>query len=93
MPLLKLEKDRLDYHNSQSDVSPIESKLSAILTLETPKTFKKLRFFLGSVRYIRNFIPNLAQISHPSEFIWTELHENFFSEVKNRIANATEKGL
>ena len=49
--------------------------------------------------YIGKFNPNLSQISHPlrplltksSKFIWTDLHEVFFIEIKNRIANATEK--
>ena len=61
----KEEIDWLGYHISQSGISPIESKTSAILALEAPKTLNKLRSFLGSVHYIRNFNPNLAQISHP----------------------------
>ena len=43
----KLEIDWLVYHISQSGISPIESKISAILNLENPKTLKKLRSFLG----------------------------------------------
>ena len=61
----KLEIDWPGYHNSQSGISPLESKTSAILTVEAPKTLKKLRSFLGSVHYIGKFIPNLAQISYP----------------------------
>ena len=82
---------------SQSGILPIESKTSSILSLKAPNTLKKLRSFLGSVYYIRKFIPNLVQISHPlqpllrksSKFILTEVHENFFIEIKNRIANTT----
>ena len=93
----KLEIDWLGYHISQSGISPLESKTAAILALETPKTLKKLRSFLGSVHYIGKFIPNLAQISHPlqpllkksSKFLWTAEHENCFTEIKNRIANTT----
>ena len=94
----KLEIDWLGYYVSQSGTSPIECKTSAVLALEAPKTLKKLRSFLGSVHYIGKFIPNLAQISHPlrrllkktPNFIWAEVHENCFREIKNRIANATE---
>ena len=94
----KLEIDWLGYHISQSGISAIESKTSAILALEAPKTLKKLRSFLGSVHYIGKFIRNLVQISHPfrpllkktSKFIWTETQENCFSEIKNRIANANK---
>ena len=93
----KLEVDWLGYHISQSCISPIECEKSAILALEAAKT-QKNPFFSGSVYYICKFIPNLAQISHPLrpllkktlKFIWTEAHENCFSEIKNRIANATE---
>ena len=93
----KSEIDWLGYHSSQSGISPLERKTAAQLSLEAPKTLKKLRSFLGSVHYIGKFIPNLAQISQPlrplltksSKFIWTAEHENCFIEIKNCIANAT----
>ena len=56
----ELEIDWLEYHISQSGVLPLESKTSANLTLEAPKTFKKLQFFLGPVHYISKFLPNRA---------------------------------
>ena len=56
----KLEIDWLGYYFSQSGIFPIESKTSAILSLEAPKTLKKLRSFLGLVHFISNFVPNLA---------------------------------
>ena len=62
----KLKIDWLGYHISQSGISPPESKTDAILAPAAPKALKKLRSFLGSVHYIGKFIPNLAQISHPS---------------------------
>ena len=61
----KLEIDWLGYHITQLGISPLESKIAAILALEAPKTLKKLCSFWGSVHYIGKFIPNLAQISHP----------------------------
>ena len=61
----KLQIDWLGYHISQSGISPLKSKTAAILTLEAPKTLKKLHSFLGSVHYIGKFIHNLAQISYP----------------------------
>ena len=97
----KLEFDWLGYHISQKGISPFGSKTSAILSLEAPMTLKKLRSFLGSVHYIFKFIPTLAQISHPlrpllkksSKFICTDVNENCFSEIKNRIANSTENSI
>ena len=61
----KVEIVWLGYHISQSGISPIKSKTSAILAFEAPKTLKKLRSFLGSVHYIGKFIRKIAQISHP----------------------------
>ena len=95
----KLKIDWLGYHISRSGISPLGSKTSAILALEAPQKLNKLRSFLGSVDCISKFIPNFAQVSHPlrlllkksSNFIWTDLYKNCFSEIKNRIANATEK--
>ena len=59
----KLENDWLGYHISQLGIWPIESKTSAILALEAPKTLKNLRSFLGSVHYIIKFnVNNLAKI-------------------------------
>ena len=61
----KLEIDSFGYQISKSGILPLESKTSAILVLEAPKTLKKLRSFLASVHFIGKFIPNQAQISHP----------------------------
>ena len=53
---------------------------------------------MGSVHYISKSIPNPAQISHPfrplskksSKITLTDVHENCFNEMKNRIAKSTE---
>ena len=43
----KLEIYWLEYHNSQSDISPNECKTSATSALEAPKTLKNTVFFWG----------------------------------------------
>ena len=55
----------LVYNITQSGTSPLETKTSAILSLQPPNTLKKLRSFLGSVHYISKFFPNLGQLCHP----------------------------
>ena len=60
---VKQEISWLGYHITQSGTSPLESKISAIFSLQPPNTLKKLRYFLGSVHYISKFIPNLGQLS------------------------------
>ena len=94
----KLENNWLGYHISQSGILLIESKTSAILSLEALKTVKKLCSFLGSVHYISKYISNPVQISHPirplsqksTTVIWTDTHENGFPEIKKRIKEETE---
>ena len=51
----------LGYNITQSGISPLESKTSAILSLQP---FKKLCSCLGSVHYISKFSPNLAKLCH-----------------------------
>ena len=43
----KLEIDWLGYHITQLGISPLESKIAAILALEAPKNSKETLFFLG----------------------------------------------
>ena len=61
----KLEIDCLGYYISQSGISLLESKVSAILTLEAPKKLKKLPSFLGLIHYVSKFFFNLAQNGYP----------------------------
>ena len=48
----KQESSCLGYNITQSRTSPLDTKTSAILSLQPPNTLKKLRSFLGSVHYI-----------------------------------------
>ena len=94
----KQEISWLGYNITQSGTSPLETKISAILSLQPPNTLKKLRSFLGSVHYNSKFIPNLAQLCHPlrpflqksAKCIWTDEHTIHFDAIKTRIANHTE---
>ena len=94
----KQEISWLGYHIAPSGTSPLESKTSAIPSLQPPNTFKKLRSFLGSVHYISKFIPNLAHLCYPlrplrrksTKHIWTDEHTIHFNATETRIANHTE---
>ena len=94
----KKEISWLGYYITQSGTSTLESKTSAILSLQAPNTLKKLRSFLGSVHYISKFIPNLVQLYYPlrpllrksTKYIWTDEHTLHFNAIKTRIAGHTE---
>ena len=42
-----------------------EDRIKAIVNLKTPTTIKELRSVLGTVNFVRKFIPNLATIIEP----------------------------
>ena len=88
----------LGYIITQTGISRLESKSSAILSLEPPNELKKLCSFLGSFYYISNFIPSVVKLSHPLrpllreyiKYIWTDEHTGHFNAIRIQIANHTE---
>ena len=72
----KQEISWLGYNITQSGTSLLQSKTSATLSLQPPKTLKKLRSFLGSVHYISKFNPNLAQLCDPLRPLLRNLKKN-----------------
>ena len=81
---------------TKTEISPLEPNTSALFALKSPNTLKKS--FLGSVRYIIKFIPNLAIICQPLrpllqksiKLIGTEKHIIHFNTIKTLIAKQTE---
>ena len=94
----KTEIEWLGYKFTQTGISPLENKTAAILAILPPSTLKRLRSFLGSVNYIGEFIPHLAQLCHPlrpllkksTKFIWTDEHKKHSNLLKEKIAASTE---
>ena len=87
--LLKQEISGFGYNVTQSGISQLEYKTSAILSLQIPNTIKILRSFLGSVHYISEFVPNPAQLCHPlrpllrkyTKYTWTDEHTVHFNAI------------
>ena len=83
---------------TQTGITPLESKTSAILSLQPPKILEKLCSLLCSVHYISKFIPNLAQLCHllrpflrkSTKYLWTDEHTVNFHAIKIQIANHPE---
>ena len=94
----KTEIEWLGYKFTQTEISPLEIKTAAILTIPLPTTLKRPRLFLGSVHYIGKFIPHPAKLCHPLrpllkksvKFFWTDEHTKHFNLIKEKIANSTE---
>lgn len=71
-------------------------RVNAILNMKSPNNKKQLQIFLGMVNYLRKFIPNMADIASSLhlllkkdvEWIWTEVHEKVFDNIKKKITEA-----
>lgn len=71
-------------------------RVNAIINMKSPNNKKELQIFLGMVNYLRKFIPHLANIASPLQlllkkdvgWLWTEVHENVYTNIKNKISTA-----
>ncbi|KAL4083696.1 hypothetical protein QTP88_029012 [Uroleucon formosanum] len=78
-------------------VKPDLKITDCVSNFSTPKTEKDVRSFLGLAGYNRRFIPNFSLIAKPlttllkkdTEFIWTDLCQNAFLELKQLLSQQT----
>ena len=59
------EVQNLGHVLSADGIRMDEDRIKAIIDLEIPTTIKELRSVLGTVNFVRKFIPNLAPITEP----------------------------
>ena len=84
-------------------MTPLITKTEILQKLDTPKTLKQLRSFMGSIHHLSQFIPNLAEISEPlrpllkkenvtasKKLKWEEKHTKSFENIKSQIAKIVE---
>ena len=68
--------------------------LETIKKWPMPQNVTELQSFLGSVNYLSRFIPGLSQLCKPlqalikknSEYVWTDVHDRVFKELKDRVS-------
>ena len=53
-----------------------EDRIKAIIDLPTPKTVKALRSVLGTINFVRNFIPDLSMVIAPLVELTQKEHVN-----------------
>lgn len=81
---------------SEKGIKMNEKRASAIAECESPKDKSSLMHFLGIVNYVGKFIPNKSDVLEPlnsllkgdTQFVWTDVQERAFQEIKRLITNA-----
>ena len=75
-------------------IKPDPKKVETIKKWPVPQNITELQSFLGSVNYLSHFIPGLSQLRKPlqvlikknSEYVWTDVHDRVFQELKDRVS-------
>ena len=73
-----------------------QNKVLAIKNAPVPRNVREMRSFLGMANFHRNFIQNYANIVAPltdltatkSKFVWTDVHQRCFEDIKNKLSSA-----
>ena len=59
---ISAERDRMVRIQTQTGISPINTKIQAITEKLKPENLKELRSYLGAVNQMNRFLPNLTQL-------------------------------
>ena len=86
----------LGHEVSAKGISTDPSKIQAMVDFPRPPTLKALRSFLGMANFYRRFIPRFSHIAQPLTelqkdnrvFLWTEVRERAFNELKSKLTTA-----
>jgi hypothetical protein len=85
----------LGFSFMQTGHRPTRKRIEAILKIAKPHNIKKAWGFLGTIYFIKNHIPNRAEILQPiteltkkeTPFIWGESQAAAFNKIKAAISN------
>ncbi|KAL0211214.1 hypothetical protein P9112_009512 [Eukaryota sp. TZLM1-RC] len=73
-----------------------KKKIEALMRIPRPKTVKKVRSLVGSINYIRDWLPGISELIAPiNELIkgkpriikWTSKHDDYLKQIKDLIVN------
>lgn len=98
MHLFCLEIDFLGHHISQRRIEACDKKVEKILDWPVPKSATGVKGYLGLVRYIADFLPDLAEHTHVLNLLtteearknfptWTEEHQFAFDGIKRIVVS------
>jgi hypothetical protein len=90
----KGELEYLGYWITRDGISPLADKVKAMLAIDTPKTKRDLRRFIGLVNYYRDMWVKRSHVLAPLAKLtskevpwkWTKEHDDAFKEMKRIIS-------
>ena len=79
-------------------ITPLLTRVDAIKNIPTPTTPKGCKSFCGVVNYLVIFCPELQKLLRPiyeltkktEKFVWTQEHQQCFTEIKKRLSEYPE---
>ena len=81
---------------SKKGIFIVPKRIKSIEHIPLPHNKKGMQSFLGTINFVRRFVPNFSQIVKPLQqtvkqslkFKWTDIEKNAFSKIKTAIAHA-----
>lgn len=81
---------------TRNGLKPDPSKVEAIRKMEAPTDVAGVQRFVGMVKYLAKFLPDLSEISEPLRrlthknvvWLWTHEHTKSFEAIKDRVITA-----
>jgi len=91
-----IEGKLLGHIVSKKEISIDPERIKAIEQIPLPHNEKGMQSFMGTINFVRRFVPDFAQIVKPLQqmvkqsvqFKWTDVEKNAFSKIKTSIAHA-----
>lgn len=90
--------DFLGHEVNKDGITPLPSKVQAIIDFPRPSSVKSLQEFTGMVNFYHRFLPHAAAMMRPlykalsgkaKDFVWNNEMEKAFSDTKSAMAQAT----
>ena len=81
---------------SKKGISIDPKRIKSIENIPFPHNKKDMQYFMGTINFVRRFVPEFSQIIKPLqqmvkqsvEFKWTDSEKNAFNKIKTSIAHA-----
>lgn len=92
----KREVNYLGHVLSERGLTPMNSKIQAVVDMKVPENQTEVRRFLGFMTYLQKFCPHIAEVTEPlrmlirknTMFTWEVAQQQAFEECKRLVTNS-----